>query len=219
MLAVNHCLACLALLVGGPSEREATTLNTRAFLIPFRVDAERRDQIKKLVLWVSPDKGISWEKAAQAAPTEAGFRYTAPQDGEYWFTVQTEERDGSLLPRDPMKAEPGLKVVVATGKKQSAPPPYELVKPPGLVRRGPEFSELDDLEDERDRLQDAVKDWEKRVEDLETRKKQKLQQDIDALRDKLDKLKERARALGKDEDVSRPPAAVTPCVSARAARP
>jgi hypothetical protein len=72
----------------------------RTFAIPFRVpksqdpDADAAPQ--RIVLEVSPDLGGTWQSAAEAAPAQGSFSYTAPQDGEYWFRLRAVDRKGRM---------------------------------------------------------------------------------------------------------------------------
>ena len=49
-------------------------------------------------LLVSTDGGTNWAEAARAAPGEGGFRYAAPADGDYWFSVLTVDAAGNPAP-------------------------------------------------------------------------------------------------------------------------
>jgi RNA polymerase sigma factor (sigma-70 family) len=75
--------------------------NHAALHIPFRIDADR--DVRALHLYASEDRGSSWQLAAKASPTDQAFHFRAPQDGVYWFAVQTVDRAGRAEPPDPSK--------------------------------------------------------------------------------------------------------------------
>jgi len=81
------------------------------FRIPFG-DVDRR--IQEVILYVSADFGKSYQRVTSAAPTDKEFRFQAPRDGWYWFTVQTRDADGRLAPPDLSVAQPQIKVCVDT---------------------------------------------------------------------------------------------------------
>lgn len=87
------------------------------FRIPYRFDsaALQRMNAQELQLFVSRDRGASWE-LSQAIPPDSGkFEFEAPADGEYWFSVKTLDGRRQLQP-DGRVFEPGLKVVVDTAE-------------------------------------------------------------------------------------------------------
>ncbi|MEX0724961.1 MAG: hypothetical protein WD065_01745 [Planctomycetaceae bacterium] len=87
--------------------------NKARFRIPFRFDAEeiRRLNAREIRLFVSFDRGVTWQQS-QAVDAQTGrFDFQAPADGEYWFSVQTI--DGLNKPHPPSdQLAAGLQVVV-----------------------------------------------------------------------------------------------------------
>ena len=69
----------------------------RQFRIPFKSDTSTQG-IKQLQLFVSADQGRTWSPSAIVAPDQGHFRFMAERDGYYWFTVQTLDVQGKLLP-------------------------------------------------------------------------------------------------------------------------
>jgi hypothetical protein len=61
------------------------------------------------------DQGRTWHLAAVATADQAAFKFHAPQDGEYWFTVSVVDRQGirEIADISPPPV-PGLKVRVQT---------------------------------------------------------------------------------------------------------
>lgn len=81
--------------------------------IPFRLGKAEGD-IRALNLFVSEDRGATYQLVEQASPRSKAFRFRAPRDGVYWFVVQTEGPAGHLEPADPRKTAPPIKVCVDT---------------------------------------------------------------------------------------------------------
>ena len=101
----------------------------RQFKIPFKND-QKNGNITQVRLYVSSDQGRSWNFTATAAPEEQHFRFVTPQDGSFWFTVQTVDSQGKLFPPALDDFKPNLKVIVDTV------PPNVVVQP--LQPRGGE---------------------------------------------------------------------------------
>jgi beta-lactamase regulating signal transducer with metallopeptidase domain len=93
---------------------EVMYVNRRTFQIPIRV--QRAEDIREVALYVSRDRGKSWQAIAKVAPKDQSFSFDAPADGEYWFTLQMQTRDGRYTPADVFRAGADLKVCVDTVK-------------------------------------------------------------------------------------------------------
>lgn len=111
---------------------EPVYTNQTAFRIPFRYDPQELARIgaKEIRLFVSVDRGQTWQHVQSVAPTTRHFDYRVLSDGEYWFAVRTLDAHNRLLPiKNPMR--PGLRVIVDT-----RPPELHLRlvhDPPGRV--------------------------------------------------------------------------------------
>jgi hypothetical protein len=81
------------------------------FKIPFNAKDAR---IRDVILHASEDKGRTWKQVATSGPGGEEFRFSAPRDGWYYFTVQTRDTQGRLFPATLDQAEIGLKVCVDT---------------------------------------------------------------------------------------------------------
>ncbi len=85
-----------------------------AFTIPFHI--ERPQSITQepvdVQLFVSADRGVTWQLYGKTEPIKQQFVFRAQSDGEYWFQVRTLDRSGQLHPDGP--AAPGLCVLVDT---------------------------------------------------------------------------------------------------------
>lgn len=94
----------------GQSVQRYATKN-RKFSIPFSLVSH--DQIiVEVLLHLSTDLGRTWEQHSRADLRQNEFEFVASQDGEYWFAVQTLNRNGQRLP--PKVTQPELVVVVDT---------------------------------------------------------------------------------------------------------
>src|SRR5262249_29995685 len=67
-------------------------IRNRAFSIPFSATPGARP-IKEVRLYASEGPGTLWKIEGNALPNDKMFRFTAPRDGLYWFTVQTIDVD------------------------------------------------------------------------------------------------------------------------------
>jgi hypothetical protein len=109
MTAIIWFVACLAF-TGDPDKGSLQlspevlrgppdfVLDTLDFEIPFRLNESAKSQLSKLNLFMSSDYGKSWRRVQTKKKEEfdaGGFKFHAPMDGEYWFTLQTIGKDGS----------------------------------------------------------------------------------------------------------------------------
>src|SRR5438067_1228681 len=95
------CLASGGFLWQGASAQEPTAgvifFQHRQFKIPFKND-QKASGVTQVRLYVSSDQGRHWQFTATAAPEDQHFRFSTPQDGYYWFAVQTVDQQGKLFP-------------------------------------------------------------------------------------------------------------------------
>jgi hypothetical protein len=94
---------------------------TRTFAIPIQITPGRKDDIVRLRLWVSRDKGLTWRKVETVLPTQQRFKFQAPSDGLYWFGVQVIDKDGKAEPERLSPATVGLKVLIETAAEEKRP--------------------------------------------------------------------------------------------------
>jgi hypothetical protein len=89
------------------------------FRIPFKFDAAEMQSLgaKEVRLYVSRDRGASWQHSQTVAPDAGKFQFQAPAEGEYWFVVRTLDGQNRMHPDSPTM-EPGLMVVVDTTAPQ-----------------------------------------------------------------------------------------------------
>ena len=102
-------------LAGSAGAQELTHSNRATFSIPFEASAAdlAAAGATEARLLASVDGGVRWELAGSAAPGDGGFRFAAPADGVYWFTVLTVDPAGRPAPAD-APLEPQLRVRVDT---------------------------------------------------------------------------------------------------------
>jgi hypothetical protein len=113
-------LSCWMLVAGqNPSEGWAT--NQRDLKIPIDVRAWRPETINKLLLFVSADKGVTWQQHTAVKPKLAPheqdqnvFVFRATADGEYWFRVAVVDHKGVQEPRDVSRGNPDQKILIDT---------------------------------------------------------------------------------------------------------
>ena len=103
--ALHLCACGLGAWVLGaaPAAGQGLTHSGRAgFSIPFRVGAAdlAAAGATEARLLVSVDGGRRWDLAGSAAPGDGDFRFDAPADGDYWFTVLTVDAAGRPAPAD-----------------------------------------------------------------------------------------------------------------------
>lgn len=83
------------------------------FLIPYKWDSGSISTDAAAVkLYLSQDRGATWNQIADAKPEVQFFNYHAPGDGEYCFSIQTIDTAGRACPEGPHQVE--LRVIVDT---------------------------------------------------------------------------------------------------------
>lgn len=111
-------MACLMMLTGqAPSDVFYTNkLNHRLPVAPL--DAARRQEVDKLLLFYSADRGKTWHKYAQIEPEKDAFAFFAQGNGEFWFRMATLDRRGKQDPDNLLKGAPDQKMVIDTAPPQ-----------------------------------------------------------------------------------------------------
>lgn len=79
-----------------PEAQRYATKNRR-FTIPFSLVSSEQ-VIVEVLLYVSTDRGQHWEQQRRADVRQNEFEFVAPGDGEFWFAVQTLNRNGQRVP-------------------------------------------------------------------------------------------------------------------------
>lgn len=83
------------------------------FRIPFETDAGER-RLQEVQLYVSEDRGQTWQNKLNVPPEQRGFNFRADHDGLYWFAVRTVDFQGRGNPSSPQGFRPQLEVFVDT---------------------------------------------------------------------------------------------------------
>lgn len=89
-------------------------LKQPVFRIPVEISKDKIPLIQELRLYVSTDRGRTWDMVKVAKPTQEHFTFRAQSDGEYWFTLAHVDQQGRVEPADVTKEPAGLRVVLDT---------------------------------------------------------------------------------------------------------
>jgi hypothetical protein len=87
--------------------------------VPYQWSSTNGAAAKSVWLYMSKDRGTSWQPISDAQPQLLAFNYRAPADGEYWFAIRTIDVSGrdARIPAVPGPAgalQPELRVIVDT---------------------------------------------------------------------------------------------------------
>ncbi len=115
-IAATAAFGAAATGVGGQGDGRPNPIVTQqtTFAIPFTVPPAANPRLTpfQIALFYSRNRGDSWELYGQVAPEKGHFVFQADADGEYWFSIQSRDRDGNAWPR--FTGVPGLRVRVDT---------------------------------------------------------------------------------------------------------
>jgi hypothetical protein len=92
----------------------ASVTKTRFFRLPMRLDDADRKGANQFVLWVSADKGKTWEVAGKTTAEKPHFSFKAPGEGIYLFRIQTVYENGIKNPAN-LNGKADLIVKVKSG--------------------------------------------------------------------------------------------------------
>ena len=97
----------------GATLPEPVYWSQQLFLIPYKWDSgSTATGASAVKLYLSRDRGQTWQEISDAKPEVQFFNYHAPSDGEYWFSMRTIDSAGRAWPDGPHQAE--LRVIVDT---------------------------------------------------------------------------------------------------------
>jgi hypothetical protein len=87
--------------------------NRPTFRIPFQFNPDEISRLgaREIRLYASGERGAQWHHVQTVGPDAGKFNFKTSGDGEYWFTVQTVDRNNQLHPGGPVM-QPGLIVIV-----------------------------------------------------------------------------------------------------------
>jgi hypothetical protein len=83
------------------------------FRLPIQLDERVRANLREIRFYVRRHPG-EWVLQETAPPTQSGFVFKAPADGEYWFQFVLVDREGRLSPPRVERVPPALMVMVDT---------------------------------------------------------------------------------------------------------
>lgn len=113
-ILVVWCLSAVGLF----AQDEPEHLAERDWQIPITLSEPIRKEAQSLTLFVSNDMGKNWKKEATAKPSDEFFKYVAPADGTYWFSVSFVNRAGASVPAKETDLQPQLKIIVDTKRPE-----------------------------------------------------------------------------------------------------
>jgi hypothetical protein len=114
---------CVSLVVSLPAPAgsadagsDVLRVDSRQLQIPVLVKPAQRDTIKELQLFASTDEGRTWQRVASLRPDGDAFRFVAPGEGIYWFSLRIVKNDGTAEPADVTLLPTALKVQVGASE-------------------------------------------------------------------------------------------------------
>lgn len=107
------------------AQDDAEHLSERDWQIPITLSEPIRNTAQSLTLYVSSDLGKTWKKEATAKPSDDFFKYVAPSDGIFWFSVSFVNKSGQTVPAKESELQPQLKIVVDTKRPEVKLSPVE----------------------------------------------------------------------------------------------
>jgi hypothetical protein len=94
-------------------------LNKHTVQLPIQLEERYRPLLREIKLYAKNSASAPWELQDTAPPTQTTFTFKAPQDGAYWFTMVTVDKDGKSVPGDISKEEPAMLIIVDTQPPQA----------------------------------------------------------------------------------------------------
>jgi hypothetical protein len=93
-------------------------INKGVLSLPIQIDPRLQAGLREVQLWVKDNPAHPWTFNQRAMPSQSEFRFRAPHDGEYWFTIASVDKNGRQEPADLKNEPPGVIVVVDTQAPQ-----------------------------------------------------------------------------------------------------
>jgi len=101
----------------GVAAPEPVYWSQETFRIPYKWNsASDPNTTQSVKLYLSQNRGNTWNEISTAKPEVQFFTYHAPADGEYWFAMRTIDASGRANPAGPH--QPELCVIVDTENPQ-----------------------------------------------------------------------------------------------------
>jgi hypothetical protein len=98
-------------------ESDVVELKTRSFAFPVNIAPGQKESVVKPRLYVSQDRGKNWILDGEYPASKETIPFVAPQDGLFWFALQTVAKDGSSDPASGKELKAALKVYVNSAGK------------------------------------------------------------------------------------------------------
>jgi hypothetical protein len=98
--------------------------NKQQFRLKADLGNADRQRLREVQLYVKGGQD-GWACKETGKPDKEFFSFRAPEDGEYWFTIVTVDKNGKATPADVTREEPSFVVVVDT-----QPPEVTVTVPP-----------------------------------------------------------------------------------------
>lgn len=87
-------------------------LANRTAIIDIQYEQATRKLVQRALLYVSSDQGQTWNLEATALPEQETFRFTVPNDGLYFCSIQLIYNNGKREPADVTRAPPETKLLL-----------------------------------------------------------------------------------------------------------
>lgn len=97
-----------------PSQR--IYMNRPIIDLPIKMDDAQRALIQEIHLYVKESPTAPWVFRDKGGAGQQAFRFQAPRDGEFRFTMVTVDKQGRRFPQDLANEPPGLTVMIDTQK-------------------------------------------------------------------------------------------------------
>ncbi len=79
-------------------DKDVDVVNKHTFFLPNVITKDTRAEFPKVNMFVSTDKGRSWQLHDSYPSDIENFRYASGKDGVYWFALQFVRKDGTVSP-------------------------------------------------------------------------------------------------------------------------
>ena len=111
-ISANHQLNASTTFAGDESLPKLLATSQKSFEIPFTIGTSQKDVVE-VVLHMSTDRGRTWQEHSRRAPTAKAFPFSCRADQEFWFAIQTINRNGEKQPT-PQALKVELRIAVDT---------------------------------------------------------------------------------------------------------
>lgn len=111
-ITANHQINASTTLASDASLPKLLATSQKSFEIPFTIGTNQKDVVE-VVLHVSTDRGRTWQEHSRRAPTAKAFPFSCRADQEFWFAIQTINRNGEKQPT-PQALKVELRIAVDT---------------------------------------------------------------------------------------------------------